>query len=119
MTLSIAILLQYLGHDTRWVEARLVVLPVRWMGFGLLIAGVTGLGAFLFGYPFLSAHARYVHIPLIGEVPAATVIIFDTGVFALVLGATVLMLVSIAHQALRTARLKERREAAAEAEEAA
>ena len=45
-------------------------------------------------------------------------IIFDTGVFALVLGATVLMLVSIAHQALRTARLKERREAA-EAEETA
>ena len=119
VTLSIAILLQYLGHDTRWVESRLIVLPVRWMGFGLLIAGITGLGALVFGYPFLSAHARYVAVPLIGEVPATTVLLFDTGVFALVLGATVLLLVSIAHQALRTARLKERRESAAETEEAA
>ena len=118
VTLSIAILLQYLGHDTRWVEARLTVLPVRWMGFGLLIAGLTGLGALVFGYPFLSAHARYVAIPVIGEVPAATVMIFDVGVFALVLGATVLMLVSIAHQTLRTARLKERRLRAPETEEA-
>jgi multicomponent K+:H+ antiporter subunit A len=118
VTLSIAILLQYLGHDTRWVEARLIVLPVRWMGFGLLIAGLTGLGALLFGYPFLSAHARYVAVPLIGNVPGATVMIFDVGVFALVLGSTVLMLVSIAHQALRTARLKERRESRIESEEA-
>ena len=118
VTLSIAILLQYLGHDTRWVEARLTVLPVRWMGFGLLIAGLTGLGALVFGYPFLSAHARYVAIPVIGEVPAATVMIFDVGVFALVLGATVLMLLSIAHQTLRTARLKERQIRASETEEA-
>ena len=119
VTLSIAILLQYLGHDTRWVEARLIVLPVRWMGFGLLIAGLTGLGALLFGYPFLAAHARYVDVPLIGNVPTATVMIFDVGVFALVLGATVLMLVSIAHQALRTARLKERHDSAADQEEVA
>lgn len=109
VTLSIAILLQYLGHDTRWVEARLTVLPVRWMGIGLLIAGLTGLGALVLGYPFLSAHARYVAVPLIGDVPAATALIFDAGVFALVLGATVLMLLSIAHQSLRTARLKDRR----------
>ena len=81
------------------------------MGFGLLIAGLTGLGALVFGYPFLSAHARYVAVPLIGDMPAATVMLFDVGVFALVLGATVLMLVSIAHQTLRTARLQERHRA--------
>jgi multicomponent K+:H+ antiporter subunit A len=118
VTLSIAILLQYLGHDTRWVEARLTILPVRWMGVGLLIAGLTGLGALVLGYPFLSAHAQYVAVPLIGEVPAATALVFDAGVFALVLGATVLMLVSIAHQSLRTARVREKRGAAAEVEEA-
>ncbi len=108
VTLSIAFLLQYLAHDVRWVESRLTVLPIRWMGLGLLIAGVTGLGAFVFGYPFLTAHAQYVALPLIGAVPAATALIFDTGVFALVVGATVLMLIAIAHQSLRIARLRER-----------
>ena len=108
VTLSIAFLLQYLAHDVRWVESRLTVLPIRWMGIGLLIAGVTGLGAFVFGYPFLTAHAQYVALPLIGEVPAATALIFDAGVFALVVGATILMLIAIAHQSLRIARQRER-----------
>ncbi|WP_151719928.1 monovalent cation/H+ antiporter subunit A [Gemmobacter serpentinus] len=117
VTLAIAFLLQYMGHSVRWVEARLTVLPIRWMGVGLLIAGATGVGAFAFGYPFLTAHAQYVSVPLIGKVPAATAMLFDTGVFALVVGATVLMLIAIAHQSLRSARLREQEasEAAAEA----
>lgn len=119
VTVSIAFLLQYLAHDVRWIEARLTVLPIRWMGVGLLIAGLTGLGAFLFGYPFLTMHARYVEIPLIGQVPAATALLFDAGVFSLVVGATVLMLIAIAHQSLRTARLRERDADAASDQEAA
>ena len=107
VTLAIAFLLQYMGHDVRWVEARLTVLPIRWMGVGLLIAGATGVGAFAVGYPFLTAHAQYLAVPLIGKVPAATAMLFDTGVFALVVGATVLMLIAIAHQSLRSARLRE------------
>jgi multicomponent K+:H+ antiporter subunit A len=107
ITLAIAFLLQYLATNARWVEARLTVLPIRWMGIGLLIAGLTGIGAWIFGYPFLTAHARYVEIPLIGEVPAATAMLFDLGVFALVVGATVLMLIAIAHQSLRAARMRE------------
>src|SRR5690606_33342299 len=62
VTVSIAFLLQYLAHDVRWIEARLTVLPIRWMGVGLLLAGATGIGAFLFGYPFLTMHAQYVSI---------------------------------------------------------
>lgn len=119
VTVSIALLLQYLAHDVRWIETRLTVLPIRWMGFGLTIAGATGVGALLFGYPFLTAHARYVALPLVGEVPAATAMIFDAGVFSLVLGATVLMLIAIAHQSLRTTRLRERESAAANGKEAA
>lgn len=107
VTLSIGFILQYLAHDVRWVEDRLTVLPIRWMGFGLLLAGGTGVGAFLFGYPFLTAHAQYIALPVVGKVPAATAMLFDAGVFALVVGATVLMLVAIAHQSLRLARQRE------------
>ncbi len=110
VTLAIALLLQYIATNVRWIEARLVVLPIRWMGAGLLIAGATGMGAWLFGYPFLTAHAQYVTLPLIGPVPTATAMAFDLGVFALVVGATVLMLIAIAHQSLRSARARQQEE---------
>jgi multicomponent K+:H+ antiporter subunit A len=101
IALAAAIILQYLAAGTRWVEERLRVLPVRWIGFGLLLAALVGTGSLLFGYPFLTSHSRYVELPLMGSVPAATATLFDLGVCALVLGATVLMLIALAHQSIR------------------
>ncbi|SIT81150.1 monovalent cation/H+ antiporter subunit A [Pontibaca methylaminivorans] len=101
VTLAIGLLLQYLARDVRWVEARIIVLPVRWMAAGLTLAMLVGVGAWLFGYPFLTQHAQYVDLPVIGRAPAATALLFDLGVFATVVGATVLMLIAIAHQSLR------------------
>ena len=110
VTLAIAFLIQYIATNVRWVEARITVLPIRWMGIGLLVAGATGMGAWLFGYPFLTAYAQYVDIPAVGKVPAATAMLFDIGVFATVVGAVVLMLVAIAHQSLRASRRREQDE---------
>ena len=45
VALAIGFLLQYLAANVRWVEDRLRILPVRWMGAGLLIAAATGAGA--------------------------------------------------------------------------
>src|SRR5690606_8879765 len=89
VTMAIGFLLQYLGGGTRWVEDRLRILPVRWIGFGLLLAAFTGIGAWLFGMPFLTTYFQYIDIPLIGKVPTASALLFDLGVFALVVGATV------------------------------
>jgi multicomponent K+:H+ antiporter subunit A len=41
---------------------------------------------------------------LIGSVPLASALLFDLGVFSLVVGATVLMLIAIAHQSVRSHR---------------
>jgi len=106
ITLAIAFLLQYLAGGTRWAEDRIRILPLRWMGFGLLTAATTGIGSLLFGYPFLTTHSRYMELPLIGKVPAATAMLFDLGVFALVVGATVLILIALAHQSIRTYRVR-------------
>jgi multicomponent K+:H+ antiporter subunit A len=97
-------ILQYMALGTREVEDRLNVLPVNWMAVGLLLAVATGAGAWLFGYPFLTSHSQYVELPLIGKVPAASAILFDLGVFSLVMGATVLMLIVLAHQSIRSLR---------------
>jgi multicomponent K+:H+ antiporter subunit A len=104
LTFAIAFILQYMAGGARWVEARLTVLPVRWIGVGLLAAGGTGIGAALFGRPFLTSAFRYVDVPLLGRIPVASALLFDIGVFALVLGATVLVLIALAHQALRIPR---------------
>ncbi|KRB59456.1 cation:proton antiporter [Rhizobium sp. Root708] len=106
LTLSIAFLLQYLAGGTRWAEDRIRILPLRWMGAGLLTAFLTGAGAWLFGYPFLTTHSRYIELPLIGKMPAATALLFDLGVFSLVVGSTVLILVALAHQSIRINRLR-------------
>ncbi|MDM9624071.1 monovalent cation/H+ antiporter subunit A [Rhizobium sp. S96] len=106
LTLSIAFLLQYLAGGTRWAEDRIRILPLRWMGAGLLTAVSTGIGAWFFGYPFLTSHFQYIDLPLIGKMPAATALLFDLGVFCLVVGSTVLILVALAHQSLRINRLR-------------
>ena len=101
IVMSLAFILQYLAGGTRWVEERLRILPVLWIGWGLLFALLTGLGAMLLGAPFLTSAFAYAEIPLIGRVPMATALLFDLGVFALVVGAVVLMLIALAHQSIR------------------
>lgn len=117
VAMASAFILQYMAAGTIWVEDRLRVLPVRWIGLGILLAAVVGSGSWVFGYPFLTSHSQYVELPLIGAVPAASATLFDFGVFSLVLGATSLMLIAIAHQSIR--RLRSARAAAAAEEEAA
>ncbi|WP_375684763.1 monovalent cation/H+ antiporter subunit A [Bartonella sp. AP1QHHD] len=105
ITLAIGFILQYLARDIRWVETHLRVLPLRWIGFGLLLSVVTGMGSWFFGYPFLTSFFRYIHLPLIGKVSMASTFLFDFGVLSLVLGATVLILIALAHQSIRSYRI--------------
>jgi multicomponent K+:H+ antiporter subunit A len=110
VVMATAFILQYMARGTIWVEARLRIMPVQWMGAGLLLAACTGAAAWLFGRPFLTSSFSYAEIPLIGAIPIASALLFDLGVFALVFGATVLMLIAIAHQSLRSHRMPEERE---------
>jgi multicomponent K+:H+ antiporter subunit A len=101
VTMSIALIVQYMAAGTRRVEARLRIRPLRWIGAGLLLAVGTGAGAWAFGRPFLTSYFRYVDIPGIGKVPVASALLFDLAVFLLVVGATALILIAIAHQSIR------------------
>jgi multicomponent K+:H+ antiporter subunit A len=104
LTLAVTIILQYMAGGTTWIESRLRIPVVRWMAVGLLLAGGTGAAAWLAGMPFLTSHRFDIDLPIIGTLHGSSVYVFDAGVFALVFGATVLMLIAIAHQTLRTQR---------------
>ncbi|MBN9314952.1 MAG: monovalent cation/H+ antiporter subunit A [Devosia sp.] len=104
ITLSTGFILQYLAGGTRWVEDRLRIRPTLWIGSGLLVALLTGAAALLFDHPFLTSSFQYLDLPMFGRVPLASALAFDFGVFVLVVGATVLILVALAHQSIRNAR---------------
>jgi multicomponent K+:H+ antiporter subunit A len=104
LTVSVAIILQYMAAGIRWTESRLLILPVRWIGLGLLGAALTGVGAVLAGYPFLTSYFAYHDVPFLGDIPVSSALLFDLGVFALVIGATVLILIALAHQSIRSHR---------------
>ncbi len=106
ITLSTGLILQYMALGTRKVEMRLRVRPILWIGVGLGIAVTVGAASLLFGYPFLTSWFRYAEVPLIGTVPMASALLFDLGVFLLVVGATALILVALAHQSIRMPRAK-------------
>ncbi|MBR0681583.1 monovalent cation/H+ antiporter subunit A [Roseomonas eburnea] len=112
MVVAIAIILQYMIGGTDWTEDRLRLRPQLWVGTGLLVASGTGLAAWLFGRPFMTSYFAYAELPVIGKVPTASALIFDIGVFALVVGATLLMLIALAHQSVRGHRASPRRAAA-------
>lgn len=73
---------------------------VRWIGSGLGIAGLTGVGAFALDRPFLTSAFGHPHVPVLGELPLATAAIFDLGVYLTVVGSTLLTL-SVLGQASR------------------
>ncbi|OAI88188.1 monovalent cation/H+ antiporter subunit A [Pseudomonas putida] len=104
LVMSVAFILQYMVAGTQWVEAQMSLRPLRWMGTGLLCAVLTGVGALLFGYPFLTTHTAHVHLPLLGDLHIASALFFDVGVFTVVVGSTLLILTALAHQSVRAHR---------------
>jgi multicomponent K+:H+ antiporter subunit A len=96
ITLAVGLILQYMAGGTRWAEDHLRIRPMRWLGIGLLLAAATGAGSWLFGRPFLTSHT-----PVLGGVHLPSAFAFDLGVFTLVVGATGLILIALAHQSMR------------------
>ncbi|MDM0104468.1 monovalent cation/H+ antiporter subunit A [Variovorax sp. J22R24] len=104
LVMSVALVLQFIVSGTEWVEEHLRIYPRRWIAVGLMLALATGGGAVVLGYPFLTTHTAHLHLPGLGEIHVPSALFFDMGVFALVLGATMLILTSLAHQSIRSHR---------------
>ncbi|HMN63829.1 MAG TPA: monovalent cation/H+ antiporter subunit A [Burkholderiaceae bacterium] len=96
LVLAIALILQYVASGQRFVGARMRTDFRPWIGWGLLVAGATGIGSWFFGAPFLTSSYDYPLWPVVGAVPLASAAVFDLGVYLTVVGATMVALVSIA-----------------------
>jgi multicomponent K+:H+ antiporter subunit A len=91
---AVALVLQFMALGQARAEAmlraRLGRRFIQWIGAGLGIAGLTGIGAFVWGRPFLTSAHGHPHVPLLGELPLASAALFDLGVYLTVVGATLL-----------------------------
>jgi multicomponent K+:H+ antiporter subunit A len=96
LVLALALLLQNVAHGQDWVAARSGSDYRGWIGWGLAIAAATGLASWSFGAPFLTSTYDYPWLPGVGGVPLASAAAFDLGVYLVVVGATMVMLLSIA-----------------------
>jgi multicomponent K+:H+ antiporter subunit A len=83
------------GADAAENFERKLLLLHRTLGVGLLLACLTGLGSWMYGYPFLTSTFGHPVLPIVGELPLATAALFDLGVYLSVVGATVLALAGI------------------------
>lgn len=80
--LSLALGVEAMPRVVRWD-------PVLLAGAGLLLALLTGAAPVLAGRPFLEHfHVHLSAVPWLGEVHAGTPLLFDTGVYLLVVGIT-------------------------------
>lgn len=95
LVISIALLMQYMASGFAWAQLRQRIEYHSMIGWGVIIAGLTGVGAWLAGKPFLTSAYGYLHFPPIEEFEWATAMAFDLGVFLAVLGAVMLMLYSL------------------------
>jgi multicomponent K+:H+ antiporter subunit A len=96
LVLAITLLLVQVAHGHDWTTPRAGNDYRGWVGWGLLIAGATGVASWLLGSPFLTSTYDYPWLPGVGGVPLASAAAFDLGVYLVVVGGTMVMLQSIA-----------------------
>ncbi|MCA1031675.1 Na(+)/H(+) antiporter subunit B [Bacillus timonensis] len=92
---SAAIVLLLLAFDSKTVKKILPFDYKKIAALGLLIAVLTGVGSFIFHVPFLTHTYGYFNIPILGKTGLATAVLFDIGVFLVVIGVTMTIIQTI------------------------
>jgi multicomponent K+:H+ antiporter subunit A len=96
LVLALGFMLQAVAHGLGWMDQRTRFNYRLWIGWGLLISGGVGIASAFVGSPFLTSTYDYPWLPGVGGVPMASAAVFDLGVYLVVTGATLLLLLTIA-----------------------
>ena len=93
-----AFALYAIATDVPTARRALGVAPRTLLGVGLLVALLTGLLPVLDGRPFLTGLWGYLWLPGLGRVDVGTPLLFDGGVFLVVIGMTLTIVLSLAEE---------------------
>ena len=96
-----AFVLRYVAGGRAELREAVPFDPVLPLGLGVITATLTGMGSWVFGADFLTSDYGGVTLPVLGVVKASTVLIFDIGVFAVVVGLVLTLLRTLGAEAER------------------
>lgn len=83
---SMAYVLRYIAGGRHELAAGLPLRPNSLLALGLLLASLTAAVPLLFGAPILEISSYTAHFPLFGKVKFASYLVFEMGVFLIVVG---------------------------------
>ncbi|HRI82816.1 MAG TPA: MnhB domain-containing protein [Opitutaceae bacterium] len=90
---ALSLIMLSLAFGVREAQKVLRVDPTRLAAIGLLLAVVTGMLPLVVGEPFLRHfHWKLEELPLLGTLEVGTPLIFDIGIFLVVVGVTAKMI---------------------------
>lgn len=98
---GVALILQSLASGTAYARERLPGNYPRLMALGLGLATVTGMLSGLLGRPFLTSAHGHLTLPLLGDIELASALLFDIGVYLVVVGVVLMILSELAHLSQR------------------
>ncbi|HWG90439.1 MAG TPA: Na+/H+ antiporter subunit B [Candidatus Thermoplasmatota archaeon] len=93
-----AFALYAIAYDTTTAKRLLRVDPVTLIGGGLLTSAGSGVLPLLLGKPFMTGLWTHLHLPLLGDLEVGTPVLFDLGVFLVVLGVSLLIILALAEE---------------------
>ena len=91
-----AFALYAVAYDVQPAQQALHFSPRRFMGLGLALAVLSGIISLLAGDPFMTAQWFSREIPVIGK--AGTPLLFDIGVYLVVIGVTLNIIFALAEE---------------------
>lgn len=95
LVLASAFVLLLLAFDIETVRLGMPIDFKLLAAAGAFISVGTGLAAVAFGVPFLSQTEISATLPILGEIPLASVVLFEAGVALAVIGTVVTIIISI------------------------
>ncbi len=95
---ALAFTLYVFSHEVEKARRLLRVDPRALLGWGLFIATASGLPALFLGQGFLTAQWWDLQLPLLGEFKLSTPLIFDIGVYMVVVGTVMAIVLTLAEE---------------------
>jgi multicomponent K+:H+ antiporter subunit A len=92
LTAAVGLIFVYQVRSPTGEPVRRPAAMVPWLAVGVALAAIPGVVAMLLGRPFLTSGSVHFTVPVIGEIHLSSVLVFDLGVFVVVVAAVMAML---------------------------
>lgn len=97
LVLAAALTLYAIAYDVRTIRTFLPCRTQTIIGLGLLLAGSSGIWAMMRGEPFMTG--QWVHATVLGlDLHLGTPLLFDVGVYLVVVGIVLIIIMSLAEE---------------------